>query len=59
MAYIKTEDIDVDIAKDVQARSDTSNYELERSLLRGKNKVIGLMEDELGSKVCRIETKNI
>ena len=29
MAYIKTEDIDVDIAKDVQARSDTSNYELE------------------------------
>ena len=59
MAYIKTEDIDVDIAKDVQARSDTSNYELERSLLRGKNKVIGLMKDELGSKVCRIETKNI
>ena len=59
MAYIKTEDIYVDIAKDVQARSDTSNYELERSLLRGKNKVIGLMKDELGSKVCRIETKNI
>ena len=59
MAYIKTEDIDVDIAKDVQARSDTSNYELERSLLRGKNKVIGLMKDELGGKVCRIETKNI
>ena len=59
MAYIKTEDIDVDIAKDVQARSDTSNYELERSLLRGKNKVIGLMKDELVSKVCRIETKNI
>ena len=59
MAYIKTEDIDVDIAKDVQARSDTSNYELERSLLKGKNKVIGLMKDELGGKVCRIETKNI
>ena len=59
MAYIKTEDIDVDIAKDVQARSDTSNYELERSLLRGKNKVIGLMKDELGGKVCRIETKNL
>ena len=72
MAYIKTEDIYVDIAKDVQARSDTSNYELERSFLRvknkvigersflrGKNKVIELMKDELGGKVCRIETKNI
>ena len=59
MAYIKTEDMDVDIAKDVQARSDTSNYELERSLLRGKNKAIGLMKDELGGKVCHIETKNI
>ena len=59
MAYIKTGDIYVDIAKDVQARSDTSNYELERSLLRGKNKAIGLMKDELGGKVCHIETKNI
>ena len=39
--YIKTEDIFVDIAKDVEARFDTSHYELETPLPRGK-KVIGL-----------------
>ena len=32
--YIKTEDIYVDIAKDVETRFDTSNYELERPLPR-------------------------
>ena len=32
-------------------RFDTSDYELERSLPKGKNKnVIGLMKDELGGK---------
>ena len=30
IVYIKTEDIYVDIAKDVETRFDTSNYELER-----------------------------
>ena len=30
--YIKTEDIYVDIAKDVETRFDTPNYELERPL---------------------------
>ena len=34
----------VDIAKDVKTRFDTSNYELERLLPKGKNKkVIGLI----------------
>ena len=42
--YIKTEDIHIDVAKDVEKRSDTSNYEFERPLLKEKNKkVIKLM----------------
>ena len=36
--YIKTEYIGVDIAKDVETRFDTSKYELEKSLPRGKIK---------------------
>ena len=32
--YIKTEDIYVDIAKDIEIRFDTSNYEFERQLLK-------------------------
>ena len=34
--YIKTEDIYVDIAKDVETRFNTSNYESERPLPRPK-----------------------
>ena len=52
--YIKTEDIYKDIAKDVEIRFDTSNYELYRPLPRGKSrKVIGLMKDELGRKIMK------
>ena len=57
--YIKTDDIYKDITWDVEARSDTSNYELEwnsidRPLSKGKNKkVTGLMKDELGGKTMR------
>ena len=52
IAYIKTNDIYKDIAKDVETRFDTSNYELERPLPKGKyKKVIGLMKDELGEKL--------
>ena len=52
MAYIKTEDIYVDIAKDVETRFDISNYELDKLLPTGKNKkVIGLKIDELGGKI--------
>ena len=37
--YIKTDnDIYKDIAKDVETRFDTSNYELDRSLPKGKIK---------------------
>ena len=34
--YIKTEDIYSDIAKDFETRFDTSNYELNRPLPKGK-----------------------
>ena len=48
---IKTEDFYEDIADDVEKRFDTSNYEFNRQLPKGKNKnVIGLMKDELGGK---------
>ena len=45
---IKTDDIYKDLAEDSGKRFDTSNYELEKPLPKGKNKnVIGLMKDEL------------
>ena len=43
--------IQIDIARDVYTRFDYSNHELERPLPRGKNKnVIGLMKDQLWGK---------
>ena len=49
---IKSDNIYEDIAKDVETRFDTSNYELDRLLFKGKNKkVIGLMKDNLGGKI--------
>ena len=49
IVYIKADYIYKDIAQDVETRFDTSNYELDRPLPKGKNKkVIGLMKDELG-----------
>ena len=38
IVYIETKDIYSDIAKGVEARFDTSNYELDRSLSEGKIK---------------------
>ena len=50
--HIKTESFYEDIADDVEKRFDTSNYEVDRPLPKGKNKkVIGLMKDELGGKI--------
>ena len=50
--HIKTEDVYEDIMDDVKKRFDTSNYEIKRPLLIGKNKkVIGLMKDELDGKI--------
>ena len=43
-----------DIAEDVKTRFDTSNFELDRPLAKGKNKkVIGLMKNELGGQVTK------
>ena len=50
--HIKTNDFYKDISDDVDNRFDTSNYEVKRTLLIGKNKkVIGLMKDELGGEI--------
>ena len=49
---IKIENFYKDISNDVEKRFDTSNYEVNRPLSTGKNKkVIGLMKDELGTKI--------
>ena len=49
---IKTNDFYKDISDYVDNRFDTSNYEVKRPLLMGKNrKVIGLMKDELGGEI--------
>ena len=50
--YIKAEDVYEDIANDVEKRFYTSNYEINRPLPKGKNKiVIGLVKDELSEKI--------
>ena len=49
---IKTKYFYKDIAQDVEERLDTSNYDVDRPLPKGKNKkVIGLMKDELGGGI--------
>ena len=52
IVYIKANDIYKDIAEDVETRSDTSNYDLDRPLPKENyKKVIGSMKDELGRKI--------
>ena len=54
IAHVKTNDICIDIAEDVETRFDNSNYEIDRLLSMGKNKqVIGLMKDELGGQIMK------
>ena len=49
---IRTKDLYKDIAQDVEERFDTSNYNVDRPLPKGKNKkVIGFMKDELGGGI--------
>ena len=49
---IKTDDIYKDTAGDIGAIFDTSNYELDKQLIKGKNKnIIKLVKDELGKKI--------
>ena len=52
IVYIKAHDTYKNITEDIETRSDTSNYELDRLLHKGKNrKVIGLMKDKLGGRI--------
>ena len=52
--HIKTNNVCKDIAEDVETRFDTSNFELDRPLPKGKNKkVIELMKDELGGQIIK------
>ena len=44
-ANIKTDDIYKDLVEDVETRSGSSNFELDRPLPKGKNKNIGLTKD--------------
>ena len=54
IVYIKTDDIYKEIAEDVETKFDTSNYELDRPLPKGRNKkVIGSMKHELGVKIIK------
>ena len=50
--HIKIEGFYKDITDEVEKRFDTSNYEVDRPLPKGKNKeVMGLMKDELGGRI--------
>ena len=54
IVHVKTDDIYKDIAEDVETRFDTSNFETDKPLPKGKNKkVIGLMKE----CECVIKTK--
>ena len=54
IVYVKTDDIHKDIAEDVERRFDTSNFEIDIPLPKGKNKkVLGLMKDELGGQITK------
>ena len=64
--HVKTDDIYKDIAKDFETRFETSHFELDRSLSKGKiKKVLRLMKDELGGQTIkevveqRAKTKDI
>ena len=52
IVYRKTDRIYKEIAEDFETRFDTSGYELDEPLPKGKNrKIIGLLKDELGGKI--------
>ena len=54
IVHVKTDDIYKDIAEDVEPRFDTSNFELDRPLPKGKiKKEIGLIKDELGGQIMK------
>ena len=53
IVHVKTEDIYNNIAENVEARFDFSNFELDKPFPKGKKKVIGLMQDELSGQFMK------
>ena len=54
IVHVKTNDIYKDIAKNVEKRFDTLNFEIDKPLLQGKyEEVTGLMKDELGGQIMK------
>ena len=54
IVHVRRDDINKDIAEGVKTKFDTSNQEINRPLLMGKNKnVIGLMKDEIGGQIIK------
>ena len=54
IVHVKTDYIYKNIVQDVEKRFGISNFEIDRSLPKGKNKkVIGLMKDELGGQIMK------
>ena len=54
IVHVKTDDIYKDIAKTVETRFDTSNFEIDRPLPKGKNKkVTGRMKNELVEQIMK------
>ena len=54
IVHVKRDYIYKDIAEDIETSFDTSNFEIDKPLPKGKNKkVIGLMKDELGRQIVK------
>ena len=54
IVHVKTDHIYKDIAGNVELRFDTSNFQIDSPLLKGKNKKVnGLMKDELGGQIMK------
>ena len=52
IVHVTTDDSYKNISVDVETRPDTSNFEIDKPLLKGTNKkVVGLMKNKLGRKV--------
>ena len=64
IVFIKMDDIYKDIAEDYETRFDTSNYELDRLLPKGKNKKGYWFKERWirwknHERICLIKSKNI
>ena len=53
IVHVKTDEIYKNIVEDVEKRFDSSNFEIDRPLPKGKKKVIGLMRDDLEGQIMK------